>query len=74
MKLKKRPVFFFNFIFECLVYIESDFNILNFFVFQDGEVTDWRGVPILMDKQIPMDPDLAVVVDHYRQLIDSQVL
>ena len=73
MKLKKRPVFF-NFNFECLVYIESDFNIKNYLVFQDGEVTDWRGVPILMDKQIPVDPDLAVVVDHYRQLIDSQVL
>jgi hypothetical protein len=34
-----------------------------------GEVTTWRGSPILMDKRIPMDTELATVVSHFRELV-----
>ena len=43
------------------------------FVLKAGEVTGFQGLPYLMDKRVPMDPDLVSIVDHYRELIDSQV-
>ena len=38
-----------------------------------GEVTQWNGLPFLMDRRVPLDPELANTVDFYRQIIDSQV-